>query len=309
MTSDAFGHSSSQVIGIDLGGTAIKLARFSRSGDLLAEAQLPTPQPAVPGAVTMALCEAVEELDPQRLAAVVGIGLPGPMDAAARVARVCINLPGWEEVPLADWLEPRLERRVTLANDGNCAVVGEAWRGAAQGYGDVVLLTLGTGVGGGVLLNGSLFTGHNGAAAEPGLIGVDPEGPACNSGNRGSLEQFASIGALRRLSEREPRELGRAAAAGDPEALAVWGRYGSSLGVGITSLVYMFTPQLVLLGGGLAGAAPHFLPALRREVESRVQAVSREGLRIEACALGNGAGRLGAARLALQRLGGMMSDS
>ena len=309
MTSDASGHSSSQVIGIDLGGTAIKLARFSRSGDLLAEAQLPTPQPAVPGAVTMALCEAVEELDPQRLAAVVGIGLPGPMDAAARVARVCINLPGWEEVPLADWLEPRLERRVTLANDGNCAVVGEAWRGAAQGYGDVVLLTLGTGVGGGVLLNGSLFTGHNGAAAEPGLIGVDPEGHACNSGNRGSLEQFASIGALRRLSEREPRELGRAAAAGDPEALAVWERYGSSLGVGITSLVYMFTPQLVLLGGGLAGAAPHFLPALRREVESRVQAVSREGLRIEACALGNGAGRLGAARLALQRLGGMMSDS
>ena len=309
MTSDASGHSSSQVIGIDLGGTAIKLARFSRSGDLLAEAQLPTPQPAVPGAVTMALCEAVEELDPQRLAAVVGIGLPGPMDAAARVARVCINLPGWEEVPLADWLEPRLERRVTLANDGNCAVVGEAWRGAAQGYGDVVLLTLGTGVGGGVLLNGSLFTGHNGAAAEPGLIGVDPEGHACNSGNRGSLEQFASIGALRRLSEREPRELARAAAAGDPEALAVWDRYGSSLGVGITSLVYMFTPQLVLLGGGLAGAAPHFLPALRREVESRVQAVSREGLRIEACALGNGAGRLGAARLALQRLGGMMSDS
>ena len=309
MSSDASGHNSSQVIGIDLGGTAIKLARFSRSGDLLAEAQLPTPQPAMPGAVTMALCEAVEELDPQRLAAVVGIGLPGPMDVTARVARVCINLPGWEEVPLSDWLEPRLERRVTLANDGNCAVVGEAWRGAAQGYADVVLLTLGTGVGGGVLLNGSLFTGHNGAAAEPGLIGVDPEGPACNSGNRGSLEQFASIGALRRLSEREPRELGHAAAAGDPGALAVWDRYGSSLGVGITSLVYMFTPQLVLLGGGLAGAAPHFLPALRREVESRVQAVSREGLRIEACALGNGAGRLGAARLALQRLGGMMSDS
>ena len=308
MTSDASGPSNSQVIGIDLGGTAIKLARFSRSGDLLAEAQLPTPQPAVPGAVTMALCEAVEELDPQRLAAVVGIGLPGPMDAAARVARVCINLPGWEEVPLADWLEPRLERRVTLANDGNCAVVGEAWRGAAQGYADVVLLTLGTGVGGGVLLNGSLFTGHNGAAAEPGLIGVDPEGPACNSGNRGSLEQFASIGALRRLSERDPRELARAAEAGDPEALAVWARYGSRLGVGITSLVYLFTPELVLLGGGLAGAAPHFLPALKREVETRVQAVSREGLRIEACALGNGAGRLGAARLALQRLGGMMSD-
>jgi len=292
-----------QVIGIDLGGTAIKLARFTAEGELLAELERPTPQPAVPGAVTMALCEAVAELDPEREAALVGVGLPGPMDAAARVARVCINLPGWEEVPLAAWLEPQLQRRVTLANDGNCAVVGEAWRGAAQGYADVVLLTLGTGVGGGVLLNGALFSGHNGAAAEPGLIGVNPAGPACNSGNRGSLEQYASIAALHRLCDRDPRELSEAADAGDPEALAVWDQYGSTLGVGVSSLVYVFTPQLVLLGGGLAGASRHFLPAVRREVEQRVQAVSREGLRIEACALGNGAGRLGAAKLALQRLG------
>ena len=291
-----------QVIGIDLGGTAIKLARFTNEGTRLAELERPTPQPAVPGAVTMALCEAVAELDPEREARWVGVGLPGPMDAEARVARVCINLPGWEEVPLAAWLEPRLERQVTLANDGNCALVGEAWRGAAQGFADVVLLTLGTGVGGGVLLNGALFTGHNGAAAEPGLIGVDAAGPPCNSGNRGSLEQYASIAALRRLCDQDPRQLAHAADEGDPKALAVWDRYGARLGVGVSSLVYLFTPQLVLLGGGLAGAADHFLPAVRREVEQRVQAVSREGLRIDACALGNGAGRLGAAKLALQRL-------
>ena len=299
---------SQQVIGIDLGGTAMKLARFTESGDQLAALELPTPQPAVPGAVTMALCEAVEQLDPDATAGCIGVGLPGPMDAAARVARVCINLPGWEEVPLAEWLEARLQRRVTLANDGNCAVVGEAWRGAARGCSDVVLLTLGTGVGGGVLLGGRLFTGHNGAAAEPGLIGVVPDGPACNSGNRGSLEQYASIAALRRLCDRDPRELSAAASAGDAEARSVWERYGTQLGVGIASLVYVFTPQRVLIGGGLAGAAEHFLPALRREVEQRVQAVSREGLQIEACALGNGAGRLGAARLALQRLGGMMAN-
>jgi glucokinase len=298
-----------QVIGIDLGGTAIKLARFTDEGARLAELERPTPQPAVPGAVTMALCEAVAELDPEREARWVGVGLPGPMDAEARVARVCINLPGWEEVPLADWLEPRLDRRVTLANDGNCALVGEAWRGAAQGFADVVLLTLGTGVGGGVLLNGALFTGHNGAAAEPGLIGVDPDGPPCNSGNRGSLEQYASIASLRRLCDQDPRQLAQAADEGDAKAQEVWERYGARLGVGVSSLVYVFTPQLVLLGGGLAGAADHFLPAVRREVEQRVQAVSREGLRIEACALGNGAGRLGAAKLALQRLAGMMADS
>ena len=299
-----------QVIGIDLGGTAIKLARFSIQGDMVAELERPTPQPAVPGAVTMALCEAVETLDPNREAALVGVGLPGPMDADARVARVCINLPGWLEVPLADWLEPRLNRKVTLANDGNCAVMGEAWMGAAAGCQNAVLLTLGTGVGGGVLLNGSLFTGHNGAAAEPGLIGIETDGPPCNSGNRGSLEQFASIAALRRLSDgRDPRELASAADAGEPKAQEIWTQYGRRLGVGISSLVYILTPELVLLGGGLAGASRHFLPAVREEVQQRVQAVSREGLRIEACSLGNGAGRLGAARLAWQRLGGMMADT
>lgn len=295
-----------QVIGVDLGGTAIKLARFDAGGTVLAECEQATPQPATPGAVTMAISEAIEQLDPDREAGCVGVGLPGPMDAAARVARVCINLPGWEDVPLADWLESRLDRRVTLANDGNCAVVGEAWKGAAQGFDDVVLLTLGTGVGGGVLLSGQLFTGHNGAAAEPGLIGVTPDGPPCNSGNSGSLEQYASIAGLRRLCDQDPRQLSLLAEQGDPEALAVWQRYGTTLGVGVSSLVYVFTPQLVLLGGGLAGAAEYFLPAVRSEVTRRVQAVSRENLCIQACSLGNGAGRLGAACLALQRLGGMM---
>lgn len=293
---------SPEVIGIDLGGTAIKLGRFSIDGHLLEDQQLQTPQPATPGAVCVALVEAIEALDPDRRASIVGIGLPGPMDVEARVARVCINLPGWEEVPLADWLEPRLQRRVTLANDGNCALVGEAWKGAAKGYSDVVMLTLGTGVGGGVMLSGQLFTGHNGAAAEPGLIGLDPEGPPCNSGNRGSLEQFASISALRRLWDGDPAELAALAANGDAEAQAVWSRYGRTLGVGISSLVYMFTPELVLVGGGISGAATHFLPSVRKEVAQRVQAMSRQGLRIDVCALGNGAGRLGAARLAIERL-------
>ena len=290
------------VLGVDLGGTAIKLGLFSLEGELLAEHQRPTPQPATPGSVCVEIVDAISVLDPHGRAAVVGIGLPGPMDADARVARICINLPGWEEVPLAAWLEPRLKRRVTLANDGNCALVGEAWKGAAAGFSDVLLLTLGTGVGGGVMLGGQLFTGHNGAAAEPGLITLFPDGPDCNSGNRGSLEQFASITGLKRLSGSEPSSLAMAASDGDAKALAHWERYGQLLGTGISSLVYAFTPQLVLVGGGLAGASEHFLPAVRREVSTRVQAVSREGLQIKPCALGNGAGRLGAARLAIQRL-------
>jgi len=293
-----------QLIGVDLGGTAIKLGRFARDGTLLEALEVPTPRPAVPGAVTVAITAAIEQRDPQRLASLVGVGHPGPSDRHGRVARIAINLPGWRDVPLAAWLEPLRERRVTCATDANCALIGERWQGAARGAREALLLTLGTGVGGAVLLDGELFIGQGGAAAEPGLIGIPPDGPPCNSGNRGSLESYCSIAGLARLSPLEPEELCRRAEAGEPEAQAVWVSYGQLLGTGISSLLYLFTPELVLLGGGLSAATPLFLPALWQEVEQRVLAVSREGLRIERCALGNGAGRLGAARLALERLGG-----
>ena len=296
------GSTTGDLIGIDLGGTAIKLGRFSPAGELLAELQVETPQPAVPGGVCIAIAEAVAHLDPERRCDRVGIGHPGPADRNGRIARVAINLPGWIDVPLADWLEPMLERRVTCGNDGNCALLGEAHSGAAQGYGDVLLLTLGTGVGGGVLLGGQLFTGHRGAAAEPGLIGVDPDGEPCNSGNRGSLETFCSIRGLARLSQLSADDLCRLADDGDREARAVWHRYGTVLGTGLSSLIYVLTPELVLLGGGLSGASQHFLPAVWEQVNQRVQAASREGLQIQRAALGNGAGRLGAALLAAQRL-------
>jgi len=292
-----------QLIGVDLGGTAIKLGRFTCEGELLAGLELPTPQPAMPGAVTIAIAEAMAQLDPDREVQLVGVGHPGPADRECRVARLAINLPGWSDVPLADWLEPLIGRRVTCANDANCALIGEAWLGAARGADDVLLLTLGTGVGGAVLLGGGLFTGVNGAAAEPGLIGINPDGPPCNSGNRGSLESYCSIRGLARLSTLAPSELCRRADDGDAEALAVWQRYGQLLGIGLSSLLYLFTPQRVLLGGGLSGASHHFLPAVWAELEQRVLAVSRVDLQIHRCELGNGAGRLGAARLALDRLG------
>ncbi len=134
---------------------------------------------------------------------------------------------------------------------------------------------------------------------------MDPEGPPCNSGNRGSLEQFCSIAGLGRLSPLDPAELCRRADAGDAEALAVWARYGRWLGIGLTSLVYVLTPELVLIGGGLSAASHHFLPAAQAELEQRVQAESRSGLQLRRAALGNGAGRLGAAKLALDRLGAL----
>ena len=119
----------------------------------------PTPQPATPGAVTTALLAGLEQLDPQHQASAVGVGVPGPTDLAGRMAQLAINLPSWRDVPLADWLEAQQERPVTLANDANCAALGELWRGAGRGVQDLLLLSLGTGVGGAVIMGGRLLTG------------------------------------------------------------------------------------------------------------------------------------------------------
>ena len=291
-----------QVIGVDIGGTALKLGRFGGTGHCHAQLVLTTPQPATPGAITTALLEGLEHLDPRHQASGIGVGVPGPVDPAGRIAQVAINLPGWRDVPLADWLEAQQERPVTIANDANCAALGELWLGAGQGAQDLLLLSLGTGVGGAVIMGGKLLTGRLGIATEPGLILLDPSGPPCNSGNHGSLEQHCSIAALKRLSGLQPATLAEQAARHDPTALAHWQTYGRRLGMGIASLAYLFTPERVLLGGGIAAALPYFLPALEQELQQRLLPMFRQGMVILPCALGNGAGRAGAARLALDRL-------
>ena len=288
-----------QVIGVDIGGTALKLGRFDATGHCHAHLELITPQPATPGAVTTALLEGLEQLDPQHHASSIGLGVPGPVDKTGRVAQLAINLPSWRDVPLASWLEAQQERPVTMANDANCAALGELWLGAGRGVQDLLLLSLGTGVGGAVIMEGRLLTGRLGIAAEPGLILLDPSGDPCNSGNHGSLEQHCSIGALKRLSGMEPAALAERAAQKEQTALAHWQTYGRHLGMGITSLAYLFTPERVLLGGGIAGALPYFRTALEQELQQRLLPMFRQDMIVLPCALGNGAGRTGAARLAL----------
>ncbi|WP_448560889.1 ROK family protein [Trichothermofontia sp.] len=288
------------VIGIDLGGSAIKLGQFLTDGTCLQTRQIPTPQPATPEAVLAAMVAAIAQLDLESTSQAIGVGTPGPTDAAGRIARVAINLHGWQDVPLADWLEAKTGLPTILANDANCAGLGEAWLGAGQGFQDLILLTLGTGVGGAILLNGQLFVGHRGAAGELGLITLRPEGPACNSGNQGSLEQYLAIAALRRRAGCEPAELGRRAQAGDPTALQIWTDYGRDLGIGLSSLIYVLTPEAIVIGGGISASAPFFLPAAWAEIERRVLPSSREGLQLLPAKLGNQAGMVGAAKLAWQ---------
>lgn len=291
---------SQSVIGVDLGGTAIKLGKFDRQGSCLQTQTVATPQPATPEAVLAAIAEAVGQLDPSSESIALGMGTPGPADAQGRIAKVAINLDGWQDVPVADILEAQTGRRVILANDANCAGLGEAWLGAGRAFRDVVVLTLGTGVGGAVILNGHLFVGRNGSAGELGLITLNPDGPACNSGNAGSLEQYASIRAIRRETGLEPHELAAKAEAGDGDAIAYWQGYGRRLGAGLASLIYVLTPEAVVLGGGIAAGASLFLEAVRAEIDRRVLPTSREGLQLRVAELGNQAGMVGAAKLAWQ---------
>ncbi len=289
------------VIGIDLGGSAIKLGQFDWKGNCLKSITVPTPQPAYPEAVLSAMIAAIEQLDPTHQTVAIGVGTPGPADAAGRIARVAINLAGWQDIPLADWLEAKTGRATVLANDANCAGLGEYWLGAGRQFRQVILLTLGTGVGGAIILDGKLFTGHDGTAGELGLITLNPDGPACNSGNQGSLEQYASVRAIRRRTGLEPDELGARARAGDPDALAFWQAYGRDLGAGLASLIYVLTPEAVILGGGVSASAEFFFPAIERELARRVLPSSRPGLQLLTAELGNQAGIVGAAKLAWQK--------
>lgn len=290
-----------QVIGIDLGGSAIKLGRFSENGLCHQSLTVPTPQPATPEAVLAAMTDAILQLNPvENAVSAIGIGTPGPADAAGRIARVAINLKNWHNVPLADWVEAKTGLPTMLANDANCAGLGEAWLGAGRHFKDLVLITLGTGVGGAVILDGKLFVGHQGAAGELGLITINPDGPECNSGNRGSLEQYVSVQAIRRETDLEPLQLANLAKYGDAKALEFWRNYGRYLGIGLASLIYVLTPEAIIIGGGISAGAEFFLPQVREEIERRVLPTSRADLQLLVAELGNQAGIVGAAKLAWQ---------
>ncbi|MDJ0633667.1 MAG: ROK family protein [Xenococcaceae cyanobacterium MO_188.B29] len=287
-----------EVIGIDLGGTAIKLGRFLEDGTCVESLSIATPQPSLPKPVVDAIALAVNKLKDNHNCLAIGIGSPGPADSAGRIAKIAINLIGWDNVPLADWLEAKTGLPTVVANDANCAGIGEAWLGAGRKFKHSILLTLGTGVGGAIILDGKLFTGHFGAAGELGLTTLNPQGHPCRSGNSGSLEQHASIGAIYRATGKEPAELGKLAQLGDRSALEFWHSYGKTLGAGIASLIYVLTPEAVIIGGGISASTEYFLPATIAEIEKRVLSTSRLGLQVLTAELGNKAGMLGAAKLA-----------
>ncbi|MBT9313316.1 ROK family protein [Leptothoe kymatousa] len=290
------------VIGVDLGGTAIKLGCFTPTGDCLSSLTVPTPQPQYPEPVLAAVADAIATLDPDHKASTIGIGTPGPADITARIARIAINLPQWLDVPVANILEAKTNRPVVVANDANCAGLGEAWLGAGKHYKNLILLTLGTGAGGCIILNGQLFVGHDGSGGELGLVTLNPNGHECQSGNTGSLEQHISAQAIRREMAMEPGELAALAATGDAKALEFWQHYGQLLGIGLVSSIYVLNPEAVIIGGGISAAAPYFLKSTQAEIEQRIRPRYRRSLQLLTATLGNRAGMVGAAKLALDHI-------
>jgi glucokinase len=292
-----------EVIGIDLGGTAIKLGRFTEDGSCLQSLTVPTPQPAYPDETIDMILYAIDKLAPNLVnISAIGIGTPGPSDITGRIAKIAINLEGWIDIPVATIIQERTGIPAVVGNDANCAGLGENWLGAGRNYPNSILLTLGTGVGGAVFINGELFTGHAGSAGELGLISFDPDGHPCKSGNNGSLEQFLSGQAIRRITGKSPKEMGELAAADDRSALEFWDNYGRNLGIGLTSILYILTPEVAIIGGGISASAQYFIPAAQREIERRVMETSRPKFKLIEAQLGNQAGITGAAKLALQLL-------
>ncbi|MGB3534468.1 MAG: ROK family protein [Microcoleaceae cyanobacterium] len=295
---------TAQVIGIDIGGSAIKLGRYDVDGHCYQSLTVPTPQPATPAAVLAGIIKLIPQIA-QNVKQIkgIGIGLPGPVDGTGRISQIAINLKNWENIPLAAQLEQKIGLPVIMANDANCAGLGEVWLGAGQGLDNVIVLTLGTGVGGAIILNGQLFVGHNGAAGELGLITLNPDGPDCNSGNNGSLEQYLSIQAIRRETGLDPAELAKKAIGGDEIACQFWQQYGRLLGAGLASLIYVLTPEAIILGGGISAGSALFIPSTEAEIERRVLPQSRVGMQLLIAKLGNQAGTIGAAKLAIQMFG------
>ncbi|MEP7354003.1 MAG: ROK family protein [Acidobacteriota bacterium] len=309
-------------IGIDLGGTNLRAAAFSTDGKLLRRVSGSTPVTAGPEAVISDMVHSAERLRTEfgrdGLAG-IGAGVPGNIDMATGVVKGWNNVPAFNGYPTRDELSRRLGVPVHLENDANSAALGEYWQGAGQGVNDLVMLALGTGVGGGIISGGRILHGYVGMAAELGHITVVPNGNPCGCGGQGCLEKHASataIAAMGRLLGLQPvdasanaasRELTSAdvfelAEQGDPRAQAVFQSVGQSLGIALASLINIFNFPLYLIGGGASAAWDRFAPPMLAEVERRslTYRLTKETTRIQRATLGADAGLYGAASLALR---------
>jgi glucokinase len=285
-------------IGVDLGGTNLRIAAVSASGEMLEKVTLGTKLALGRDHVIDEMCSAIQRLSTKYKATGeflgAGIGVPGLIDLQTGMMRKAVNLPGWENYPARTEIERRLGlpingARVVLENDARVATLGEQWLGAARGVPNMAMLTLGTGIGGGIVLGGKIWHGMNGMAGEFGHVTVEPEGYPCACGNRGCSERYASASALLRMareavaSGQAPSLAGAASAdaefgaksiyslalQGDESARRIFRNFGRYLGVLLADLVNVLNLEMYVIGGGAASAWDAFAPTMFEELRQR----------------------------------------
>ena len=323
MSTDTF------TIGVDLGGTNLRIGAHTPTTGLLEAIQLRTRLCDGPEAVAKDMCAAIQTLrnryqerfSLQR----IGIGSPGPLELPAGILRQPPNLPGWDGFNLRAAVERAVGMPVSLQNDANVAALAECYlgRGKRLGLDSLCMLTLGTGVGGGIIFHGKIWDGITGMAGEVGHLNIWTEGGmACGCGSRGCLEAHASATGVRKMAQNDighgtapglaalyadkpefdARDVAELANAGDAEAKAIFQRVGRSLGIGLASLVNTLNLPLYVLGGGLANAWDLFSAPLFEELRRRsyVYRLTADKTHIVTAELGPDAGLLGACLLPLQ---------
>ena len=287
-------------LGIDLGVTNLKWAAVERSGAdwaILDRGQRLTLASERPEAVIGRIAELGAAALGRWPIATVGIGVPGLYDPVAGTGRSLVNMPGgWAGVPIGAPVAAALGVPVALINDARAFGLAELRLGAGRGASSLAGLTLGTGVGGVIAVDGRIVLGRDGAAGELGHQTIDPGGPACNCGNRGCLEAFARADRIAEACGTHTAEAAFAAArAGDPAALAGLDRVGRSLGIGIANIVAILSPDRVVIGGGIAAAWDLLVDGVRAEIRQRLRTPARDEVEIVTAQLGTWAGAIGAA--------------
>ncbi|HET9755930.1 MAG TPA: ROK family protein [Candidatus Limnocylindrales bacterium] len=293
--------SSSRHLGLDLGGTNIKVVVLEHDVDgwrVLHRDQVATPAADGPDRVVARLAEVgAEAIGRCPGVSSVGIGIPGLYDPATGTTRFLVNIPGaWAGHPVAGPVGEALGCPVALINDARAFGLAELRLGAGRGASAMVGLTLGTGVGGVIAIDGRVHQGHDGTGGELGHQTLDPDGPTCGCGNRGCLEAYARADRIAEAcGTATVEEAMTRAHSGDAQALAGFERVGRYLGVGIANMITVITPDRVVIGGGVAAAADLLLETIRDEVRRHVFTTSLDGVEIVPAELGTWAGAIGAA--------------
>ena len=307
------------VLAADLGGTNLRTAAVSRTGSILHQRKVPTPQTSEPNDIIQAITsEANSCIHAMALKPVAfGIAAAALVDSAGTRVLSSPNLPELNGVDLSATVADIISTKVSLDNDATSAAIGENWLGAAAGSGNSICVTLGTGVGGGIIIGGQPFRGSCGTAGEVGHICVEPNGVKCGCGSIGCVEQYASATAIVRIAKELRAETDQyrdkewltaadvyaAACASDKVAVETFRIMGRYLGIALAGLINVLNPRIIVLGGGASGAWDFFIDHVRSEVEFRAFAHPADLVEIAKARLDDNAGILGAAYMAFNGRG------